>query len=188
MTTATPAKPNVPLPVASRLAERVIDELRSSCERIEVAGSIRRHKPIVHDIDLVAIPKLGDGLFPGDANAPTRLDEAVGELVRGGRLQRVRGGPKATTLKIPAVPGLHIELWTCNANTWGWIHCLRTGPAEFTRALVTNRRQGGHCPSHLRFFQGRVYREGNRTPIAVPSEQALFDLLEMPCLPPEGRA
>ena len=41
------------------LAARVRDELAAFCERIAIAGSVRRERPEVNDIDLVLIPKPG---------------------------------------------------------------------------------------------------------------------------------
>jgi DNA polymerase/3'-5' exonuclease PolX len=40
---------------AQKIASQVIQTLKPFCERIEVAGSIRRKRPFVHDIDLVCI-------------------------------------------------------------------------------------------------------------------------------------
>ena len=45
------------LETAQPIAKRVKEELTPHCERIEIAGSIRRGKPIVHDIDIVLIEK-----------------------------------------------------------------------------------------------------------------------------------
>ena len=42
---------------ARDIAKRVKEKLMPHCERIEIVGSIRREKPIVHDIDMVLIPK-----------------------------------------------------------------------------------------------------------------------------------
>jgi DNA polymerase (family X) len=47
------------LDFAGRLATRIVAELAPLCERIEVAGSIRRRRPMVGDIDLVALPLQG---------------------------------------------------------------------------------------------------------------------------------
>lgn len=39
------------------IAEDLVRELAPLCERIEIAGSIRRMKYVVNDIDLVVIPR-----------------------------------------------------------------------------------------------------------------------------------
>jgi DNA polymerase/3'-5' exonuclease PolX len=42
---------------AQIIANQVKEKLEPYCERIETAGSIRRRRPWVKDIDLVCIPK-----------------------------------------------------------------------------------------------------------------------------------
>ena len=58
---STAIKQRMPLVTARVLAERIVDELRPFCERIEIAGSIRRRRPLCGDVDLVALPKDGRG-------------------------------------------------------------------------------------------------------------------------------
>lgn len=42
---------------AQRLAQQLVVDLEPACERIEVAGSIRRQRSQVKDIELVVIPR-----------------------------------------------------------------------------------------------------------------------------------
>lgn len=42
---------------AQKIAYEVVAQLQPFCSKIEVAGSIRRHRPVVHDIDLVYVRK-----------------------------------------------------------------------------------------------------------------------------------
>ncbi|MEW6287659.1 MAG: hypothetical protein AB1509_15670 [Chloroflexota bacterium] len=56
-------KTKLPLPEAQKIAARVIDALAPHCQRIEVAGSIRRQSPQVGDIEIVCQPKTGADLF-----------------------------------------------------------------------------------------------------------------------------
>jgi DNA polymerase/3'-5' exonuclease PolX len=50
------------LHAAMTLAERVQRELQPFCHKCEIAGSIRRARPEVGDIDLVILPKVEDGI------------------------------------------------------------------------------------------------------------------------------
>ena len=68
------------------LAAEVVEFLGPVCQRIEVAGSVRRKKTLVHDVDLVAWPMVDDqsysdlfghqgrclcaGLYPGLNHSP----------------------------------------------------------------------------------------------------------------------
>ena len=38
------------------IAQHIVDSLSPFCERIELAGSLRRKRPMVGDIEIVAIP------------------------------------------------------------------------------------------------------------------------------------
>src|SRR5690349_13598727 len=42
---------------ARYLAQTVIAKLMPHCEKIKVCGSLRRQKAIVHDLDLVVVPR-----------------------------------------------------------------------------------------------------------------------------------
>jgi hypothetical protein len=53
------------LPLATLYAQQIVTWLTPFCERIEIAGSIRRQRPIVNDIDLVCIPKIHDSSISG---------------------------------------------------------------------------------------------------------------------------
>jgi DNA polymerase/3'-5' exonuclease PolX len=67
---------------ALEIAEKVKALLAPHCERIEIAGSIRRKKPDVKDIEIVAIPKPFDtGLFEsGIATVVNKWQKVKGEL------------------------------------------------------------------------------------------------------------
>lgn len=47
----------LPLQHAEQLAHRLVELLTPHCERIDVAGSIRRKKQEVGDIEIVCLPK-----------------------------------------------------------------------------------------------------------------------------------
>jgi hypothetical protein len=63
------SKTQRPLAEAERIAASIVADLAPSCARIQVAGSVRRHKQVVGDIEMVAIPRYAPaGLF-GDCMA-----------------------------------------------------------------------------------------------------------------------
>lgn len=65
----------IPLAAARAIAEQVRKALAPACERIEIAGSVRRERPEVHDIEIVAIPLVSTR--PGPPSAQSSL---FGEL------------------------------------------------------------------------------------------------------------
>ena len=79
------------------VATWLVNELRESCDRIEIAGSIRRGKPDVKDIEIVAIPILKHPRpeFGQKVIHKTLLDEKLWRLEEiDGLLKRVKGGDK----------------------------------------------------------------------------------------------
>ena len=47
-----------PLMLAHHVATAIVERIAPACERLEIAGSVRRRRDLVHDIDLVAISRL----------------------------------------------------------------------------------------------------------------------------------
>lgn len=70
---------------AHSIAVRVLELLRPHCIRCEIAGSIRREKSEVRDIEIVAIPKpYQTGLFQdGIAEIVSQWQKVKGELEYG---------------------------------------------------------------------------------------------------------
>jgi hypothetical protein len=48
----------IPRVTALRVAESLRATLYGACDRVEIAGSIRREKPQVHDIEIVVVPRI----------------------------------------------------------------------------------------------------------------------------------
>ena len=92
---STPTTGRIPLARAERLAEHIAGLLEPACERIEIAGSIRRRKPEVGDLELLVVPMLVPGLdqmdlfgTPVQAGQTTNLlDARVAELLERGTFE-----------------------------------------------------------------------------------------------------
>ena len=77
-----------PLRQAAALARSLVTFLEPYCDRIEVAGSVRRQKADVGDIELVLVPKLEQRPVPGrereaEKSAPRREMRGPGDAERG---------------------------------------------------------------------------------------------------------
>ena len=69
---------------AIKIANRFINLLAHSCEKIQIAGSIRREKNDVGDIEIVAVPKMADvptGNLFGDMMKGSLLDIAIEDAI-----------------------------------------------------------------------------------------------------------
>src|SRR3990172_8017793 len=130
---------------AREIAERLAAELSPGCERIAVAGSVRRGKPDVKDLEIVAVPKIVivADLFGNPTNAYSMLDA---ELIRLG-LHQLKGGEKYKQFLLPE--GINLDLFITSREQWGWIFVLRTGHRDFNKWLVTPRRHGGALPGYI---------------------------------------
>lgn len=179
----------LPLADAARHAAALVERLSPACDRIEVAGSIRRRKPEVGDIEVVAIPTPDRDLF-GDP-AGSLLDPLLDRLAREGVLSPTRGGHYFKQFLVPAA-GCKLDLFLCNRDTWGMVFTIRTGSASFSHRLVTQRDrrtsdgQFGLMPVDCRAYNARVWR--GTTVLETPEEADVFRVLGLDWIPPEDRS
>jgi len=110
---------------AQQIAERIKSELAPHCERIGIAGSIRRKKPEVKDIEIVCIPKPYEtGLFAsGIAKVVDQWQKVKGEL------------PCKYTQRI-LPDGIKLDLFFAEPENWGLIYAIRTGSAEYSHKVL----------------------------------------------------
>lgn len=106
----------------ARLVARVVMQwLGDACERIEVAGSVRREKPEVKDIELVYIPKMVtvQATLFGDEVQVSAMEERLQALVRSEKLMwdelTPRHGEKYQRL-IHVNSGMVIELFRADTR------------------------------------------------------------------------
>ena len=161
---------------ARAIAERVLAELAPHCERIEIAGSIRRGKPEVGDAEIVCIPRTRtSGLF-GDI---TERDPAFCRAVD--QWDRIKGTShgKYTQRRLPE--GISLDLFTATPENWGLILAIRTGSAEFSHSVLAAGwvRRGYHSSG------GMLHR--GATLVEVREERELFELVGIEWVDPAQR-
>jgi DNA polymerase/3'-5' exonuclease PolX len=160
----------------------------------DFAGSLRRGKPDVGDIDHVVLPRFGDlpnaSLFAeGQTNLLfARLDEllAQGEISKhvyryGESGQPIhRWGAKSRGVDFR---GFNHEFTVADALNWGSVLLIKTGPADFSRHFVDRFNQVGI----LRQMDGYLRSIGTGEITPVPDEASYFRLAGLPFLRPEER-
>lgn len=195
-----PAFAGIPLDRARALAEAVADLLRPGCAEIVIAGSIRREKETVKDIELVARlqPELDRRL------AQSRLDAAILKAVAAGALAFdkavKRAGSRYKRLLYPIMAGstaIAVDLFIADEQNFGNTLAIRTGDADFTRLMVTQRAWNGLLPVYCKQEDGYLWNWKPRQCkndcaqrgeiIPCPTEQAFFDALGIPFVPPPER-
>lgn len=173
-------KNKLPLETALLYANDIVNELSPLCERIEIAGSIRRKKDEVGDIEIVAIPNCKMDMFGEVISGDHELNyyewEKLGKLVKNGNKFK----------QVTLYRGISLDLFIVTPPAqWGVIFTIRTGSADFSHRLVTSKRQGGMMPSNLRVEGGAIW--SNNHIIETPEEQDVFDLIGVPFIDPELR-
>lgn len=185
----------IPLAEAERIAAELVELLRPACVRIEVAGSVRRRRPDVGDLDIVAIPYVqpaldmfGDPIDgqPGDELHALLNDLAEAEDIA---LRLDANGRRCwgRELKRALFRGLNVDIQAVlDPDTFGMWLLIRTGPPDFNKRVVTSRLSGGLLPPGVQVRDGfRLYRYGGRVP--TPEERDAFAALGLPWAEPEDR-
>lgn len=125
-----------------------------TCDRFEFAGSLRRQRPDVGDIDIVAIPKWGE--MPGDdmLQTPTVVNllwHRIDDLIKAGtftkHIKDTLAGPRTKWgegCRAIEFRGCAFEIQLADVDNWGGWMAVRTGPAELSKDLVTRIPKYGH--------------------------------------------
>ena len=168
---------------ARAIAKGLQYDLEWGCERITIAGSIRRCKPEVGDIELLCIPKYG-----GVAGEVNQLDQAIVDLILNSDLdyrvdkrgRRTYGEKNKFMVHRPS--GIGVDIFCADKDNWGMSLVVRTGPASFCVRLMAHYKSIG-CSGHA--YGGVTDRNGQE--IACPTEEDVFRLAGWPYVPPEKR-
>jgi len=164
--------------------------LSPACERIVIAGSLRRRKPMVGDIELLYVSKVEtrpDGLF--SSIEVDLCEEAIaGLLARQIILQRpnVNGGfswGRQNKLAYHVASGIPVDLFRTTPAAWWVALVIRTGSKETNLRLTTGAQKRG--ASLMAYGVGVKWSNGEITPAG--SEQDVFQLCDVPYLEPEKR-
>lgn len=166
--------------------------LAGSFTRAAPAGSIRRGKPTVSDVELVIAPA-----WDGTRNLLNeRLDDLLGSKLER-RVKNTKlvawGKPnELTRWKVAVFEHINVDFFIVQHDRqWGPTMVLRTGPYEANRILVTQwgvRNDLGDLsvlPPGLKWRDGALWRGELR--LDTPEEEHVFAACALPWLPPSLR-
>jgi len=148
---------------AKAIAEEVKQKLSPYCDRIEIAGSIRRKRPFVHDIDIVVIPN-NQGQF-------------IYALQQLGRIKM--GGQKLIRCEMTEIV---LDVYVAAPETWATLLLIRTGSAKHNIMLCTRARDMG-----MKLHADGSGLEKNGDIIASESEESIFVTLGLKYIDPQFR-
>ena len=202
------------------LAASLRAALAPGCERCEIAGSLRRGSDMPKDIELVCIPRIEStpvhALF-GDAEkmeSVNVLEIVLARLMDSGAWEYdpdiLRNGAKYKRLRHTSARNYRGALVACdlfivNARTWGVQFAIRTGPGDFSQALVTRAQRlgmfvdGGLLHDHARQYRRNPITDedqplpcpkGDVCPLVIPTpeEPDFFAALHLEYLKPHARS
>jgi len=147
---------------AETIAKNFLSEIKEFCERIEIAGSIRRKKPEVNDIDIVLIPKLREHLI---------------QKIR--KISRVEAQGKK--LMRAEYSGVQVDIYFATEETWGILLLVRTGSKEHNIKLCQHAINKG-----MKLSVSNGLMRGNEV-IASRTEEGIFKGLGMDYIEPKNR-
>lgn len=152
---------------AQHIADFLVGELIESSERIAIAGSVRRVVPEVKDVELVLIPRMvpvpvmgqmamlgpSDGVVPPNQQLLPAPLEVLQRLEDEGRVVAIKAGThdverrpggldpegRYWRLWVPAAE-VKIDIFVLTAERWGLGLLVRTGPADFGKAVLARWR------------------------------------------------
>lgn len=172
---------------AREIAADIIGKLAPFCERIKVAGSIRRGKQWINDVEIVAIPKssitdpefdlFGNKTGGGTTVRDPGFVEAVAKMTH----QHIKGSALDGRYMQFLTDGLvKVDLFTAVRGNWGYILAIRTGSADFSKMIASRWVSLGYNGQ-----DGFLVRSGQRC--NFPEERDLFDALGLHTPPPPDR-
>jgi len=149
---------------AQKIANEVVKRLSPYCWRIQIAGSIRRQKPTVNDIDIV--------LIPSDLWNLRHEIMGLGQVKMSGmKIMRV------------TVNSTQVDIYVASEETWATLLLIRTGSKENNIRLATlAKKKGWHLAAS---GDGLFNEKGER--IAGDTEESIYEALGLPYQEPEER-
>lgn len=184
-------KRQIPREEALALANDLRLTLEPYCERIEIAGSLRRHRPTVGDIEILLIPRIehrsGGDLFLGQqvdlAATALKTMTITGELVmRPSKIGVATWGPLNYLGRHRS--SIPVDFFFTRPENW-WVSLVfRTGGKTHNLKLTTGANKLGY--SLNAYGCGVTHRRtGEVTPST--SERHVHELCGVPYCPPEER-
>ncbi len=173
-------------------AEEMVDCLSGYCERVMIAGSLRRKREEVNDIELLYVPKFTRITNPNDMFNTVEVDLAsqfLDGLLKANLLAKrpnkngvFAWGPK-NKLGIHVPSGIAVDFFATDKEKWWVALVIRTGGKDTNLKLTTGAQRKGR--SLNAYGYGVTNSDGSIT--AATSERHVFELCGVDYLEPEDR-
>jgi DNA polymerase/3'-5' exonuclease PolX len=156
------------------IAANTLATLRPHCHKADLAGSGRRQRPTIGDLEIVCLP---------DRNPIESTP-----LFAGGFAQAVeqwpglKGNPEGRYTQRLLPCGLKLDLFMPPPDGYGLILAIRTGSADWSRlCLATACKRAGF------YSEGGLLRRENGSVVPCRTERELFDTIGLSWVEPQDR-
>jgi DNA polymerase/3'-5' exonuclease PolX len=197
-------KSNIPYNQAKVIADVLVELLQPVCEVVFIAGSVRRKKETVGDIELVVLPKKTE-VVEGDlfeSKTIKVVDEKFGDVVNGfGKIIKGKYDGKYMQIELPS--GINLDLFIPSDYDLYRQYAVRTGSGDYSFKVIANGwKRIGWCGSDagLRKISDceetktpegkskwKCINPNAELPPHWKSEQEFFDWIKVPYIEPELR-
>ena len=163
------------------LAFKILGEIEPFCLKAEIAGSIRRRRGVVNDVDIVVLPKPQVVVGAPDSwlNIVKVVRSEFGAVT-------VKQGPKLASFNIPVLCQkggyVQVDLYRAEPETWGILLLVRTGSKEHNVKLCNLAISRG---LRLKYSVGLTDQRG--LVVAGRTEEEVFAALGLPFISPGER-
>lgn len=134
------------------IAKKLVEKLSPHCTVINIAGSCRRQKPEVKDIEIVALPKYiqiesePQGLFADIAPAMKTIVSPDFINVYKNIGKTIKGEPTGKYTQFELPQGINLDLFMPNDFDYYRQFAIRTGSAAYSaRVIATGWKNIGWC-------------------------------------------
>lgn len=190
---------------AKDIAISIGEKLKPFTSRINIAGSIRRQKPDVKDIEIICLPRWAElvhsDLFGAKTVERVISENFVGVITKLGKV--IKGKPDGKYIQIELRQRINLDLFMPEPDDYFRQYAIRTGSADYTaRNIAAAWKRKGWCGSDqgLRLVADCVEHKqadgkskwqcvnpGAEKPPVWNSEQEFFDWLGIKWIMPKLR-
>lgn len=192
------------LQAASGIAIKICERLQPFCSRINIAGSIRRQKPEVKDIEVVCLPRMisveQGGLFDEVLVEKKVSDNFVRVVKELGKV--IKGKPDGRMMQIQLPQRISLDLFMPDEPDYFRQYAVRTGSREYVQhTIAAGWKRIGWCGSDkgLRKISDCIEHKLDgkskwecinpmaELPPVWPDEKSFFEWLKVPFIHPKLR-
>jgi DNA polymerase/3'-5' exonuclease PolX len=165
-------KKDVDQKVAAEIANDFLRKTKGLCKRCELAGSLRRKEPVVHDIDFAVVPK-GDDFGVWGEEVKKRVTSIGGRVISFGKV-----------ICNFLYRDVQVNFFLClNEEAWGVTLMWATGPKGHTIGMTIKARDKGLIINST----GIWTREEPPRLVGAETEREVGRMLGWKYKPPEAR-